>query len=208
MNKNPWLEINIDDYINHMSSPEVKQYQLINDSFKTVLKDYCPGSIFVPGCTIGNGFEYIDWMKTELVTALDINPQYITQLRNRFQHQNKLELINEDFMNFEPPNKKYQLIFAALFFEYVNLTSALVKLKTMMHNSSVLFSMIQLPAMNMSKVSKTKYKSLEKLSSYINLYTEEMFEAELKNSGFKIISENKVTLENGKSFLLSESAIK
>jgi hypothetical protein len=141
------------------------------------------------------------------VTALDINPEFLKMLGNKFAGESKLELISEDFLTFRTKGRKYDLIFTALFFEYVELRSALSKIKKIMNNTSVLFSIIQLPGENQSKVSETEYKSLEKLSPYITLLTAEEFENELIKAGLRIRFREHRTLKNGKSFLLTESII-
>jgi len=205
---NPWLDIDISDYVNHMSSPEVGQYQLINLCFKTILQKHSPRRIFIPGCTIGNGFEYISWDYVEIVTALDINPEYLKILKDKFPGVDNLEIVNADFQTFNPEGRKYNVIFSALFFEYVDLKSTLNKIKDMMNKSSVLFSMIQLPDENQSKVSKTEYKSLQKLSSFITLTTAKEFRTEIEKAGLIIKSGEQKTLPNGKSFLLTESVLK
>ncbi len=202
---NPWLEVDLSDYVNHMSSPEVGQYQLINDCFRTALDKLKPKRIFVPGCTIGNGFEYINWNSIGKVSALDVNPHFLRVLRERFPDEKKLEIITGDFDNFNIKDREYDLIFAALFFEYVDIKSALRKFREMMNESSVLFSMIQMPDAAQSKVSKSKYKSLEKLSPYISLITTEEYFREIDQAGLQINLSSKKTLSNGKSFFLTES---
>jgi hypothetical protein len=191
-----------------MSSPEVMQYQLINECFRDVLNKYEPKKIFVPGCTIGNGFENIKWEHIDSITALDINPEYIIALRNRYPDEKKLILVNEDFNKYNPGKNKFDLIIAALFFEYVELSESLLKLKSMMIKTSILFSMIQLPDEKQNKVTMTQYKSLEKLSQIMNLNSAEKFKKEQDKCGLYIISEIQKTLESGKSFLLTESTIK
>ncbi len=205
---NPWLEIDISDYVNHMSSPEVGQYQLINQSFRTILQKRKPGSIFVPGCTIGNGFEHIEWQNVERVTALDINPDFLNILKSKFRNEEKLEIICMDFNTFICDERQYDLIFSALFFEYVDIHSVLKKFREMMNKSSVLFSIIQLPGLNQSKVSKSNYISLNKLSPYISLTTPEEFIGEIKKAGLQIKRSTNKTLSNGKTFFLSESVLK
>ncbi len=205
--KNPWLNISISDYVNHMSSPEVRQYQLINECFKSLLLKYDPKRIFVPGCTIGNGFEYINWEQIEKVTALDINPDFLTVLKDKFPGMKKLEIINEDFQHFEPDVRNYDLIFVALLFEYVDFKPALNKLKKMMNKASIFFSLTQLPGENQSKVSRTEYKSLEKLNPHIILHSPIEIENTIINAGFQIKFSEQKTLPNGKSFLLTESYI-
>ena len=208
MESNPWLDIDISDYVNHMSSSEVGQYALINECFRHLIQKYNSEFIFVPGCTIGNGFEHIDWNKIEKITALDINPEFLNILGNRFPGERKLEIVNTDFLNYNSNKNKYDLIFVALLFEYVSLSSALTKIKNMMKESSILFSIIQLPDENQSKVSKSKYKSLEKLGPYISLITVDEFEKELNESGFCIKWSEQRKLVNGKSFLLAEVVLK
>ncbi len=204
--QNPWLEISASDYVNHMSSPEVCQYQMINEYFRTVLNRYNPKKIFVPGCTIGNGFEHINWNQIEVVAALDINSEYLCILRNSFAEK-KLQIINEDLLKYDPEGKRFDLIFAALIFEYIDLSKSLTVLKNMMYESSVLVSLIQLPCIEQKKVTLTKYKSLEKLNPIMNLLTAEKFKSALKQAGLYLISEIEKKLETGKSFLLCESSI-
>ena len=77
-----------------------------------------------------------------------------------------------------------------------------------MDNSSVLFSMIQLPGEDQVKVSKTGYKSLEKLSPFMVLTTAEEFEKEINSAGLNIKLKEQKTLKKGKSFALTESVLK
>lgn len=202
---NPWLDVDLSDYVNHMSSPEVGQYQMINECFRNILSKLQPKRIFVPGCTIGNGFEYINWKNVDRVTALDINPHFLQVLRERFPAEEKLEIVSSDFNLLAEKDSEYDLIFAALFFEYVDVHSSLIKIRGMMGKSSVLFSMIQLPASGQSKVSESKFKSLEKLSPYISLTSSEEFVREIKKAGLEIKDSSVETLVNGKSFLISEA---
>ncbi len=205
---NPWLDVDLSDYINHMSCPEIGQYQMINDCFRIALEKLEPGRIFIPGCTIGNGFEFINWEKVETVTALDVNPDFLKVLRERFPDQQKLEIISSDFNSFSVKDREYDLIFSALFFEYVDLQQTLSKFHQMMSESSVLFSVIQLPGEGQSKVSESKFKSLEKLGRYISLTTPEEFAEEINAAGLQIKLSSKRTLMNGKSFFITESVKK
>lgn len=202
---NPWLDVDLTDYVNHMSSPEIGQYQMINDSFKTILGKLEPARIFVPGCTIGNGFEYINWDKVKKVTALDVNPDFLKVLREKFHGRQKLEIIEGDFGAFSTQDRRYDLIFSALFFEYVDVKQTLIKFHQMMDITSVLFSIVQLPGEGQSKVSQSKFKSLEKLGPYISLSTAGEFTEELSSAGFRIKSSSTQTLANGKSFFITEA---
>ena len=200
---NPWLKISASDYVNHMSSLEVMQYQMINECFKTALDKYRPQKILVPGCTIGNGFEHINWTQVEKVTALDINENYLQILRQNYGYHKNLEVVVKDIVQFNS-NKKYDLIFAALLFEYVDLRSTLKKIKEFMSENSVLYTIIQLQNKKVSMISKTKYKSLEQLSSIMKLVNVQEFYLAANVIGLKILSEKKITLKSGKSFQVFE----
>jgi len=204
---NPWLEISVNDYINHMSSPEVRQYQMIKECFKTALYRYNPQTIFVPGCTVGNGFEHIDWQKIKKVVALDINNEYLNVLRSSYPEKEKLQIVNDDLLNFTADGSNFDLIFAALLFEYINVQSSLKKIKELMHKTSTLFSILQLPSKVHSKVTRTKYKSLEKLNSLMHLVDVNEFHQEIIRTGLYIKRSEQKTLKSGKSFSLIEAGL-
>lgn len=81
--ENPWLDIPLDDYEGHMSSPAVAQLQALNELFAAVLASLRPKSLVVFGCAAGNGFEHIDPCVTERVVGVDINPAYLQALKER-----------------------------------------------------------------------------------------------------------------------------
>src|SRR4029453_7985258 len=83
---NPWLEIPADDYVGHMSSPEVGQYQLLNLLMRDILDSTRPRTLLVLGCSMGNGFEHIDPHVTSRVVGVDINPLYLERLVEKFPH--------------------------------------------------------------------------------------------------------------------------
>lgn len=200
MLNNPWLKISASDYVNHMSSSEVMQYQMINDCFKSVIGKYKPKKLFVPGCTIGNGFEHINWNVIEKVTALDINDSYLKILQENFGKYQSLEIINKDVVRFQT-EEKYDLIFTALLFEYVDISKTLSKMKNLMTADSILYVILQLPSKKVSMISQTKYKSLEQLSSLMKLVDIEQFKTIAKKLQLEIKAETTIRLKSGKSFL-------
>ena len=205
---NPWLEIDYSDYVKHMSSSDVKQYQLIRDIFKESLIEHEPMTIFVPGCTIGNGFEFIDWDIVHKVVALDINGKYLTHLKQKYGLFESLKIIEDDLLNYNSINEKYDLIFAALLFEYLNVEAAVNKLREMMHGKTILVSILQAPSSNMTKISKTVYTSLEKLDPIMNLIDIEEFKKMISALGMKITEFNTLRLESGKVFYVSKIQLK
>lgn len=207
MNHNPWLDISYEDYVGHMDSPEVDQYKMINKVFKKSLEKFSPKSIFVPGCTIGNGFEHIDWSSVENVTALDINSDYLEVVRKKYGHYPQLKIINADLQNWNSDSIKFDMIYAALVFEYVNVSTVLRMFRKSMHSASMLITILQNESAAQSKVSQTKYTSLEKLNSIMSLVNVNEFEKTLHQLGFVTHNKEKITLNSGKIFSVYELAI-
>jgi hypothetical protein len=119
--KNPWLEIPLADYEGHMALPYVDQARMLAEAFESLLREYRPASVAVIGCAGGNGFERISPVQTKRVVGLDLNPEYITAARNRFNgFFESLELIAGDVQGAAVAFAPVQLIFAGLVFEYVN----------------------------------------------------------------------------------------
>ena len=56
---NPWEEINLSDYENHMKLDSVKQLQSMNETMKQQLSDYDVHTVMILGIAGGNGLEHI-----------------------------------------------------------------------------------------------------------------------------------------------------
>ena len=57
--KNPWEEIPLEDYENHMKLDSVLQLQSLNEMMKGQFQDYPFSSIMILGIAGGNGLEHI-----------------------------------------------------------------------------------------------------------------------------------------------------
>lgn len=53
--KNPWNDILLDDYENHMKLDSVKQLQAMNEMMKTQFEDYPASRVMILGIAGGNG---------------------------------------------------------------------------------------------------------------------------------------------------------
>lgn len=81
---NPWKSIDLSDYENHMSSDNVMQLQVLNDMMKVQLNSYPVNSVMVLGVAGGNGLEHIDTHKYSAVYGVDVNPEYLQEVRKRY----------------------------------------------------------------------------------------------------------------------------
>lgn len=81
---NPWENINLTDYENHMSLENVYQLQTMNQMMKEQFSSYDAKSVMVLGIAGGNGLEHIDKEKYKFVYGVDINQNYLNECKNRF----------------------------------------------------------------------------------------------------------------------------
>lgn len=186
-----------------MDLPEVKQLSFLRDVFKDSLSKYDNSSIAYLGCATGNGLEYIDKEKTNALTAIDINPEYLALLRQRYQENiPNLETIGTDLNNFQGTGQHYSLIFAGLLFEYLPASPLLNKISNWLEKAGVLVVVLQLQNKHTKKVSETPYSSLKQLDPIMNLISDQDFKLIAKENGLKEIEGDRVTLESGKTFYI------
>ena len=82
--KNPWEEIELDDYENHMKLDSVKQLQTLNSMMKAQFDEYPVTTAMVLGVAGGNGLEHVDCGKYDTVYGVDINENYLEAVAARF----------------------------------------------------------------------------------------------------------------------------
>ena len=68
---NPWEEISLNDYENHMSLDSVKQLQIMNSIMKEQFEDYPVSTTMVLGVAGGNGLEHVSRDKYRTVYGVD-----------------------------------------------------------------------------------------------------------------------------------------
>jgi trans-aconitate methyltransferase len=118
---NPWLNIPASDYEGHMSSPNVGQLSFLAKTFKESLENHDCRTVALLGCATGNGLEYIKNEVSHRVTAVDINPEYLKILQQRYGDSIPgLEIVRDDLHKCQLEEKAYTLIFAGLVFEYLD----------------------------------------------------------------------------------------
>ena len=120
---NPWEEIPLSDYENHMSFETVGQLQCLNSMMKAQFNKYPFSSVMILGAAGGNGLEHIDPDKFQNVYAVDINPHYLEQCKARHAALNGiLECICLDLTDSNITLPRCELVTADLLIEYIGLT--------------------------------------------------------------------------------------
>lgn len=199
--KNPWLNISAEDYEGHMSASNVMQLDMLNKIFANVINDHSSKSVLVLGCATGNGFEHLIGKNSEQIIGVDINPEYISICGKRFAEKlPQLKLICGDISDVNFPGSTFDLIHAALIFEYVNVDLILSKISKWLKQDGVLSVVLQLPSESSSPVSETQFQSLKMLGPIIKLIDPEKFAMYANKLGLKEIESSIIKLMGGKSF--------
>lgn len=199
--ENPWLKIPYSDYDNHMS--EVGQAQILSALAKYCLEKYQPENFALAGCGTGNGLEHVKPV-TKSVYAVDINPKYLKRAKENFEKRIKnLRLINKDIEKDRLKFKNVDLFFCGLVLEYVDTGKALKKIINTLRESGILFIVIQ-KSRETSFVTKTKYKSLEKLADISKEVDEKEIYSFLQSENMQLMKSEKIELTKDKSFLTFE----
>ena len=198
---NPWLQIPASDYEGHMSSPKVAQQSFLAQTFKELLERHDSSTIALLGCATGNGLEFVDKDATRRVTVVDINPEYLKILRQRYEGiLPGLEVVESDLETCTIEKQAYSLVFAGLIFEYLDPKKVLPKISEGLCPGGVTVAVLQLPAVHLNKITETPYASIKKLESIMKLISPQDFKLMASEGGLKEIEGKRVTLKSGKPF--------
>ena len=117
---NPWNEIELSDYENHMSLGSVGQLQSLNRFMAKQFDAYPVKSAMVLGVAGGNGLEHIDTDKYQTVYGIDINEDYLKQTYLRHKNKEKvLRCLKLDLINEADSLPHTELVIANLLVEYI-----------------------------------------------------------------------------------------
>lgn len=118
--KNPWEEIQLSDYENHMKLDSVMQLQTMNRMMKEQFCQYPVKTIMVLGIAGGNGLEHINPKKYEKVYGIDVNSDYLAECKERYPKlQGTLECLCVDLTSEPELLPAADLVVANLLIEYI-----------------------------------------------------------------------------------------
>ncbi len=117
---NPWEDIKLDDYENHMSLDSVKQLQTMNAIMKEQFEDYPVDTAMIFGIAGGKGLEHVSTEKYSKVYGVDINKDYLNAVSERYKNLfGVLECLQIDLINEKEIIPKSQLVIANLLIECI-----------------------------------------------------------------------------------------
>lgn len=118
--KNPWEEISLEDYENHMKLDSVRQLQAMNEMMKGQFDAYPVSSAMIFGVAGGNGLEHIQKDKFRKVYAIDVNSSYLQEVIKRYPELGGcLECRRINLIDETDKLPKAELVIANLLIEYI-----------------------------------------------------------------------------------------
>jgi trans-aconitate methyltransferase len=196
---NPWLDVPLADYEAHMALPHVGQAELIAERLDAAVRARSPASIAVLGCAGGNGFERLP--ESLRVVGVDVNAAYIAAARSRHAARlPRLELLVADVERDEIALECVELVYAALFFEYVDAARVLDKLRAWLERGGALVTVLQMPSDAIADVTPSPYTSLERLAPAMRLLAPQDLAALAAVRGYRLLGAEIATASGRKRF--------
>lgn len=118
--KNPWEEISLSDYENHMKLDSVMQLQAMNEMMKGQFDTYPISSVMILGIAGGNGLEHISKDKLKRVYGIDVNSDYLKKVIQRYSDLNGiLECLCINLIYEADKLPEADMVIANLLIEYI-----------------------------------------------------------------------------------------
>ena len=118
--KNPWEEIPLTDYENHMKLGSVMQLQAMNEMMKGQFDAYPVTSVMIFGIAGGNGLEHIQKGKFKKVYGIDVNASYLKEVVQRYPElDGLLECLRIDLTDEADQLPKAEMVIANLLIESI-----------------------------------------------------------------------------------------
>ncbi len=118
---NPWTVVPAADYERHMGPEGADQLAPLSAIVQESYLAAQPDRLLVLGCGTGNGLEHVDPAVTQRIVGVDVNLQYLGVARQRYFHLGpRLELYCQEAEKFRAPAGSFDLVHAALLFEYLH----------------------------------------------------------------------------------------
>lgn len=197
---NPWEEISLSDYENHMKLDSVMQLQNLNQMMKDQFSTYPVSSVMVLGIAGGNGLEHIDNNKFEKVYGVDINREYLAAVTRRYSDiSNILECIQLNLIEEADKLPKAELLIANLLIEYIGYDCFQKAVKQV--QPQYISCIIQIN-INDKWVSDSPYIYVfDGLDEVHHQVEEDLLIQTLDNIGYKKIAQIESPLPNGKKLV-------
>jgi hypothetical protein len=198
---NPWEEISLDDYENHMSLDSVKQLQTMNIIMENQFEAYPVSTAMVLGVAGGNGLEHIRQDKYRTVYGVDINGDYLRAVSERYADlSNVLKCLKIDLIHDADQLPEARLLIANLLIEYIGydvFRRVICKV-----NPEYVSCVIQINTDDKQWVSDSPYLHVfDRLDEVHHQMDEKSLSIKMQEIGYKDILQTRTPLPNGKALI-------
>ena len=198
---NPWEEVSLNDYENHMRLDTVKQLQAMNEIMKEQFAAYPVETAMILGVAGGNGLEHIRTDKYRCVYGVDINSAYLNAVRERYpQLAGVLQCLHLDLLNEAEQLPQAQLVIANLLIEYIGYPA--FQRAVLQITPEYVSCVIQINTDEKQWVSDSPYlHAFDRLDEVHHQMEEAALSAAMQEIGYAEILRSSVSLPNGKAFV-------
>ena len=198
---NPWKEIDLADYENHMKLDTVMQLQTMNSMMKKQFGDYPVSTAMVLGIAGGNGLEHVSPDKYETVYGVDINEDYLRVVSERYADlSGVLKCLCIDLINDADKLPHAELVIANLLIEYIGydaFKNAVTKI-----GPEYVSCVIQINTDENRWVSDSPYlHAFDRLDEVHHQMEEDALTDAMKEIGYSLILQSREMLPNGKALV-------
>ncbi len=198
---NPWEDISLSDYENHMSLGSVMQLQTLNSFMKDQFEAFPVETAIVLGVAGGNGLEHIDTDKYRTVYGIDINEDYLKEVYKRHKDKEKvLRCLQLDLINEADRLPHADLVIANLLVEYIGYEAFRNVLEKIA--PKYVSAVIQINTDTKAWVSDSPYlHAFDRLDEVHHQMDEDALKECLKEAGFSHTGTKREDLPNGKALV-------
>lgn len=199
---NPWEEISLSDYENHMSLSSVNQLQAMNKMMKFQFEAYPVTSAIVFGVAGGNGLEHVNLKKYSKIYGIDINNAYLVKVKKRYSFMEDILECKRIDLTCEPDMlPEAELVIANLVIEYVGLEP--FKKGILKTGARYVSCIIQINTDEESWVSDSPYlHSFDGLDAVHHQMEEQSLVMAMNEIGFDLLKKDAMPLPNGKKLVM------
>lgn len=198
---NPWEEISLNDYENHMSLDSVKQLQAMNSIMKEQFEAYPVSTAMVLGVAGGNGLEHVSIDKFRTVYGVDINGDYLRAVSERYVDlADVLKCLKIDLINDADQLPEAQLMIANLLIEYIGYDVFQRVIRKV--NPEYVSCVIQINTDDKQWVSDSPYlHAFDRLDEVHHQMDENSLSARMLEIGYNDLLQTRTPLPNGKALI-------
>ena len=200
---NPWKNIPLDTYENHMSLDSINQLQTLDLIMKDQFDSYDVTTAMVLGAAGGNGLRNIDTDKYTAVYAVDINAEYLEEAKKRYSYLGDvLRCICTDLTTGYDTLPTAELVTADLLIEYIGYECFR---KVIRQTDPLYVSCAVQINTDESFVSDSPYlHSFDSLSDIHHQIDPNGLKHHMSKAGYHHISDREYPLPNGKKLIRSD----